>query len=126
FTVVDFATREEIARVELPEIPVEQRAPEGTFNRAPAHGIGVAPDGKTLWVCSRLNHTVYGYSLPGLELLGAVPAGDHPDWITFSPDSKFAYAANGASDDVTVIDIAKVEAVTTIPVGAAPKRNITF
>lgn len=125
FTVVDFASREEIARVELPEIPLEERAPEGTFNRAPAHGIGVTPDGSSIWICSRLNHTVYGYSLPDLEFLGGVPAGDHPDWITFSPDSKYAYAANGGSNDVTVIDIAAVKEVIRLPVGAAPKRNIT-
>src|SRR5690606_13177754 len=48
FAVVDFATQKEIARIELPEVPVDQRVPEGTYNRAPAHGIGVAPDGKSL------------------------------------------------------------------------------
>lgn len=125
FTVVDFATKKEIARIELPSVPVEQRVPEGTYNRAPAHGIGVAPDGKTLWVCSRLNGHVYGYSLPDLKPLGGVQVGSHPDWITFSPDSKFAYAANGDSDDVSVIDIAAVKEVARIPVNEAPKRNIT-
>jgi YVTN family beta-propeller protein len=125
FAVVDFATQKEIARIELPSVPVEQRVPEGTYNRAPAHGIGVTPDGKTLWVCSRLNGHVYGYSLPNLELIASVPAGDHPDWITFSPDSKFAYAANGGSNDVSVIDIAAGKEVERIKVDKAPKRNIT-
>ncbi len=126
FTVVDFASQREIARIELPEVPVSERVPEGTYNRAPAHGIGVAPDGSSVWICSRLNGFVYGYSLPDLEYIGGVRAGDHPDWITFSPDSRFAYAANGGSDDVTVIDIKEVREVATIKVGAAPKRNITF
>jgi YVTN family beta-propeller protein len=125
FSVVDFATQKEVARIELPEIPVEQRVPEGTYNRAPAHGIGVAPDGSSVWVCSRLNSRVYGYSLPDLQLIGAVEVGDHPDWITFSPDSQFAYAANGGSNDVSVIDIKAVREVTRIPVDNAPKRNIT-
>jgi YVTN family beta-propeller protein len=125
FTVVDFASQKEVARIELPEVPVDQRVPEGTYNRAPAHGIGVTPDGKTLWVCSRLNGQVYGYSLPDLKLLGGVPVGDHPDWITFSPDSKFAYAANGGSDDVSVIDLAALKEIERIKVGSAPKRNIT-
>src|SRR5688572_7694784 len=125
FAVVDFKTQKEVARVELPSVPVEQRVAEGTYNRAPAHGIGVAPDSKTLWVCSRLNGHVYGYSLPDMKLLGGVPVGDHPDWITFSPDSKFAYAANGGSDDVSVIDIAALKEVERIKVGSAPKRNIT-
>lgn len=125
FTVVDFASQKEIARIELPSVPAEQRVPEGTYNRAPAHGIGVTPDGKSLWVCSRLNGHVYGYSLPDLELIGSVPVGSHPDWITFSPDSRFAYAANGDSDDVSVIDIQTAKEIKRIPVGEAPKRNIT-
>jgi YVTN family beta-propeller protein len=125
FTVVDFATQKEVARIELPSVPVAQRVPDGTYNRAPAHGIGVAPDGKTLWVCSRLNGHVYGYSLPDLKLIASVPVGSHPDWITFSPDSRFAYAANGDSDNVSVIDIKAGKEVTRIPVGKAPKRNIT-
>ena len=51
--------------------------------------------------------------------------GSHPDWITFSPNSKYAYAANGASNDVSVIAIDTLEEVARIPVGSAPKRNIT-
>ena len=125
FTVVDFDSREEVARIELPEIPEDERA-EGPFNAAPAHGIGVAPDQKTLWVCSRLNGHVYAYALPDLEYLGGVKVGSHPDWITFSPDGRFAYAANGHSDDVSVIDIEKIEEVARINVGSAPKRNISF
>jgi len=69
FVVVDFKSRKEIARIELPEVPLEERDP-GPFSKAPAHGIGVTPDGKSLWVCSRLNGYVYGYALPSLEYLG--------------------------------------------------------
>lgn len=126
FAVVDFATQEEIARIEHPQIPVAQRVPEGTYNRAPAHGIGVSPDGTSVWSCSRLNSRVYGYSLPDMKLIGEVEVGDHPDWITFSPDSQFAYVANGGSNDVSVVDIKTARELTRIPVGEAPKRNITI
>lgn len=125
FAVVDFATQTEITRIELPSIPEEERDPP-PYNGAPAHGIGVSPDQKTLWVCSRQNGHVYAYSLPDLNYLGGVEVGSHPDWITFSPDSRFAYAANGASDDVSVIDIQELKEVARIKVGSAPKRNITF
>lgn len=124
FAVVDFARREEIARIELPSIPEEQRDPP-PYNAAPAHGIGVAPDQKTLWVCSRMNGRVYAYALPGLEYLGEVKVGSHPDWLTFTPDGRFVYVANGHSDDVSVVDIAAMREVTRIAVGSAPKRNIT-
>ncbi|MFT5321193.1 MAG: YVTN family beta-propeller protein [Pseudohongiellaceae bacterium] len=124
FAVVDFNLRTEIGRVILPSIPEQDRDPP-PYNQAPAHGIGVAPDGNTLWVCSRWNGTVYAYSLPNMAFLGGVKVGSHPDWITFSADSQYAYAANGASDDVSVIDIDRLVEVERIKVGSAPKRNIT-
>jgi YVTN family beta-propeller protein len=124
FAVVDFATQTEIDRIFLPNIPEEERDPP-PYNAAPAHGIGVAPDQQTLWICSRWNGTVYAYSLPDLAYLGGVKVGSHPDWITFSPDSKYAYSANGASDDVSVIDIERLVEIERIKVGSAPKRNIT-
>lgn len=124
FAVVDFASRAEVARIELPSIPEEQRDPP-PYNAAPAHGIGVAPDQLTLWICSRMNGRVYAYALPGLDYLGEVKVGSHPDWLTFTPDGRFVYVANGHSDDVSVVDIAAMQEVARIPVGSAPKRNIT-
>jgi len=122
FVVFDWDTRQEVARIALPDVPPEQRY-DSTYNGAPAHGIGVAPDGKTLWSTSRMNSHVYVYSLPDLELLGGIPTGTDPDWIAFTPDSKFAYIANAVSNTVSVIDIETLEEVTQIPVGKGPKRN---
>ena len=124
FSVVDFYSHVEIGRVILPSVPEEVRDPP-PYNSAPAHGIGVAPDQQTIWVCSRWNGTVYAYSLPDMAFLGGVKVGSHPDWLSFSPDSRFVYAANGASDDVSVIEIATLQEVARIPVGSAPKRNIS-
>ncbi len=124
FVVVDFAARKEVARIELPEVPADQQA-EGTFNNAPAHGIGVAPDGQTLWVTSRLNSHVYAYALPSLEFLGGTRVGDDPDWVTFTPDSRTVYVANAISNDVSAVDVATRREIARIPVGNAPKRNVT-
>lgn len=124
FAILDFAARKEVGRVVLPEIPLEKRDP-GPFNGSPSHGIGVAPDGRTLWVCSRPNAEVYVYSLPDLKLLGSVPVGGRPDWVTFTPDSKRIYIATENTDSVTVIDVATIKEVARVPVGASPKRNIT-
>jgi YVTN family beta-propeller protein len=125
FTVVDFAAHREVARIDLPQVPPEQQD-KPPFNGAPAHGIGVAPDGRTLWVCSRLNGRVYAYALPDLAYLGAVKVGSHPDWVTFSPDSRFAYVANANTNDVSVVDVTERREVRRIPVGKAPKRNWTL
>jgi len=125
FAVVDFAQRKEVARVVLPDdVPAEQRD-KGPFNASPSHGLGVAPNGKTLWVTSRPNGKAYIYSLPDLKLMGSVDVGKRPDWVTFTPDSKYIYVATEPSDSVTVIDVASMKEVTRITVGDGPKRNIT-
>jgi len=124
FAVVDFAQRKEVSRIMLPEIPAAERDP-GPFNGSPSHGIGVSPDGKTLWVTSRPNRKVYAYELPNLKLLGEVVIGKSPDWVTFSPDSKTVYVSTGGANAVSAIDIATRKELTRIPVGESPKRNIT-
>jgi len=124
FAVVDFAERKETGRVPLPDIPESERQHDG-LQGSPAHGIGVAPDGRTLWVNSKLNSRVYAYSLPALELLGDVKVGEDPDWLTFTPDSSRVYVANAGSNSVSVIDVAQRKEIARIPVGQVPKRNIT-
>ena len=124
FAVVDFEKRAELSRITLPDVPPEKRHLD-TLQGSPSHGIGVAPDGRTLWVCSKINSHIYGYSLPDLKLLGGVHVGDHPDWLTFTPDSKRVYVANAGSNSVSAVDIASRKEIARIPVGQVPKRNIT-
>lgn len=96
----------------------------GRYNGAPAHGIGVSPDGRTVWSTSRINSHVYVYSVyPGLKLLASIPVGTDPDWVTFTPDNRFAYVAYAITSNVTAIDMQSYEPVATITVGDMPKRN---
>lgn len=124
FLVLDWAQRKEVARITLPEIPIEKRHLD-TLQGSPSHGIGVTPDGKSVWACSKINSHIYGYSLPDLKLLGGVHVGDHPDWLTFTPDSRFVYVANAGSNSVSAVDIATRREVARIKVGQVPKRVIT-
>jgi YVTN family beta-propeller protein len=124
FYVVDFAARREVQRITLPELPKDKQNWD-TLQGSPSHGIGVAPDGRTLWVASKVNHAVYAYALPDLTLLGGVEVGHHPDWLTFTPDSRRVYVANAGSNSVSVVDIASRKELAQIPVGQVPKRNIT-
>jgi YVTN family beta-propeller protein len=125
FAVVDWAARKEVARIQLPnDVPAEKQN-KGTFNGAPSHGLGVAPDNRTLWVTSRPNARTYAYSLPDLKLLGAVDVGGLPDWVTFTPDSKQVYISTENTDSVSVVDVAARKEITRVKVGSAPKRNIT-
>jgi YVTN family beta-propeller protein len=126
FAIVDFAARKEVGRVTMPNDIPPEKVDKGPFNASPSHGIGVAPDGKTLWVTSRPNARVYVYSLPDLTLVGHEDLGGRPDWVTFTPDSKTVYIATENTDSVIAVDVASRKKVATIAVGDAPKRNITL
>ena len=110
--------------MKLPDVAERERVTQG-LQGSPSHGIGVTPDRRTLWVLSKMNSRVYEYSLPDLTLIGDAPTGHHPDWLTFSPDSKSVYIANAGSNSVSVVDVASRRVVTEIPVGHVPKRNAT-
>jgi YVTN family beta-propeller protein len=136
FAVVDFATRKVVAKIVLPESAVEFESDEGRAS-APSHGIGVSPDGKTLWVTSIPNNAVFAYSLDDLELLGQValpvlnlpghgPIGAVPNWVTFTPDGKTLYVSNAGMKSVSAIDTQAKKLIATIPVGEVPKRINTM
>lgn len=124
FAIVDWEKRKEVGRIKLPDVPPAERNNEG-IQGAPAHGILISPDGKTLWSTSKFNSHVYAYSMPDLGYLGAVRVGKVPDWLTFTPDSKKLYVANAHSNFVSVIDVAARKEIAQIKVGQVPKRNIT-
>jgi YVTN family beta-propeller protein len=125
FAVVDFATRVRTNEIKLPDIAPDKQNPFG--GPAPSHGIAITADQKTLLVNSRLNSTLYAYSLPDLKLLGgAALGGKGAGWLTITPDDKTAYVANEHTNDVSVVDIKSLKEVARIPVGFAPARNITW
>ena len=124
FVVVDFATHKEMARITLPDLPGVAKNTVGVQG-SPSHGIGISPDGKTLWATSKWYHFVAAYSMPDLKPLGIVPVGHDPDWLTFSPDSKTVYVACAGSNLVSAVDVSTRKEVARIPVGQVPKRNIT-
>jgi YVTN family beta-propeller protein len=137
FAVVDFASRKEVEKIKLPAEPTGFGAQEQRLG-SPSHGIGVAPDGKTLWVTSLSANAVFVYSLPDLKLQGHVtlpelelpgfkqPIGALPNWVTFTPDSKQVYVSNSGIRSVSAIDTSKMKVMANIPVGEVPKRINTL
>jgi YVTN family beta-propeller protein len=132
FAVVDFAERAEVSRIKLPDRPGGFGIAEGRTG-TPSHGIGVTPDGKSLWINSTLANAVFKYSLPELKFVGYAtlpevhplghPAtGSVPEWICFTPDSKIAYVSNSAAGSVSSIDTNTLKEKAVIPVGEVPKR----
>jgi YVTN family beta-propeller protein len=136
FAVVDIAARKEVARIELPAAASSFETDAGRAT-APSHGIGVAPDGRTLWVTSIPNNAVYAYALENLSLIGEValpslklpghdPISAVANWVTFTPDSKTIYVSNAGLRSVSAIDTASMKLVGVIPVGEVPKRINTL
>jgi YVTN family beta-propeller protein len=124
FVAVDFATHKEVARIELPEFPGDEKELEG-IQGAPSHGLAVTQDGKTLIATSKWYGRLYTYALPDLKYIGTVPVGSHPEWITLTPDGKTVYVANAGDDEVAAVDIKALKVVARIKVGYVPKRNGT-
>lgn len=122
FAVVDFASRKETRRVTLPDPPGQEKETQG-IQGAPAHGLALTRDGRTLWVTSKYYGYVAAYALPECRLLKVVPVGSHPEWLTIPPDSRNLYVAAAGDDAVVVVDTQTMNTVKTIPVGAVPKRN---
>ncbi len=124
FAVVDFATHKDIRHVEHAALPPGKKTvPAGADL---SHGIAVTSDQKTLVVNSRLNNSLYTYSLPDLKPIGSVYLGGMgAAWLTLTPDGKTAYVANAVTNDVSAVDIASMKEIARIPVGFVPKRNTT-
>jgi YVTN family beta-propeller protein len=136
FAVVDFAKHTEVTRIKLPDQPGGFGVAEGRTG-TPSHGIGVMPDGKSLWIGSTFANAVFKYELPSLKLLGYValpevhtlgraPTGSVPEWITFTPDSRLVYVSNSGARSVSAIDSSTLKQVAEIPVGEVPKRINTL
>jgi YVTN family beta-propeller protein len=140
FDVVDFAKRKVVAEIKNPDEVNGVRVRhydstchgEDEFGKSlpclpqaidsPSHGIGVAPDQKTLWVNSRFADAVFVYSLPDLKVLGFVLTGLHPEWMSFSPDGKLLFDTNAGEKTVSVIDTKTMKEVDRIPIPMYPYK----
>lgn len=129
FAVVDFATHKEIARIKIPLVDVIGVPSAASI---PSHGIAVSPDGRSVWVSSRRDSAVYGFSVPpaasktpDFKLLGGVPVEGDPWWLVFAPppNANKLYVANQHSSSVSVIDTTAMKEVTRVRVGPEPKRS---
>jgi YVTN family beta-propeller protein len=136
FAVVDFAKHTEVGRIKLPDEPGGYGVAEGRTG-TPSHGMGVSPDGKSLWVASTAANAIFQYALPALELIGHVnlpqvhpqgqkASGSVPEWVTFTPDGKYLYLSNSGDRSVSAIDTATRQIVAIVPAGEVPKRINTM
>lgn len=65
--------------------------------------IELSHDGATLAVCDSFNDYLRLYDTASQTQLAAVPVGDFPLRVAFTPDDGLAYVGNTSSDDVSVV-----------------------
>lgn len=124
FYVVDWDQRRVVDFISPPPLPVSRKNFDG-IQDGTGHGLLVLPDQSALWYASRIDSSIYGWSLPDLEFIGGVLVGSSPQWLTATPDSQFLYVSVVGSMETVAVDLKTQEIVARIPVGYAPKRNST-
>ncbi len=120
FTVLDLKSGKIARSVTMP-VPPGATKPDSMPNTT-NHGLRLAMSEKVLIANGSMYDLVGFYALPSLELLGTVPVGRDPNWVTLTPDGKHAYVSNRGSDDVSVIDIATRKELARIKTGKYPQR----
>lgn len=119
FVIASIPRRKVVARVELPPAPPSACAAEPN---TPTHGIVLSPDEKELWVTSLADGGVYVYDIATKKISIEIHVGKCPNWITVSPDGRYAAISNSGSDDCSIIDMRIRREVARVKVGKGPKR----
>lgn len=126
FVIVDLTTDSVVRTVVLPTNGKTLPEPRlEASHYVMNHGLGISPDGKYLVTNGSLIGITAIYSMPNLELLGTVPVGREPNWVTFSRDSKYAYVSNRRDNTLSVISIPERKEVARLKVGEFPQRMTT-
>lgn len=89
------------------------------------HGLCVRPDQQEIWSCNVEHQTVHIHELTSgdyketatLKMPGRIY------WVTFTPDSKYAFVSVRSKGQVAVVDTATREIVKLLEAGREPKRT---
>jgi YVTN family beta-propeller protein len=121
FGWADLTTGMQMGRIERPLPPPEKRSKFAYMN---THGLELRPGDRELWVTSFIGNGLMIYDVTGgtPRYVTTVAVGDAPNWLTFSPDGKYAYSANAGANSITIVDCDGRKAIRDIRVGAVPKR----
>jgi DNA-binding beta-propeller fold protein YncE len=129
FEVADVTQRTVVAAVEHSTelgwfIPIKRLGylTLGGFKRC--HGLALRPDQEEVWSTCAENlavHSAVDPTYPETHLMELEGKGY---WLTFSPDSRYAFVALSNRNEVAVINAVNKQVVRYLSVGDAPKRNI--
>jgi YVTN family beta-propeller protein len=121
FAWADLNTGKQVERIERPLPPPEQRSRFAYMN---THGLELRPGDRELWVTSFIGNglMIFDITGPSPRYVATVPVGVAPNWLTFSPDGRFAYSANAGENSITIVDCGSRQRLADVRVGPVPKR----
>jgi len=85
------------------------------------HGVVLPPGSKVGYVTDGGANVVVAFDLQSFATVAKIPAGTNPDGATYEPVTNTLWAFNGRSSNATVIDLAKMAPVATIPLPGKPE-----
>jgi 6-phosphogluconolactonase len=102
---------------QVDEIDTVGTLPDGETGKNTSAEIGVAPDGRFLYVSNRGHDSVAVFAVSGsgrLTLLGCEPTGGkRPRFFALDPAGAFLYAANQESDSIVTFSVDTVSGMLT-------------
>jgi YVTN family beta-propeller protein len=95
-------------------------------NTAGVHGIAFAPELKRGYTSNGQTATVAAFELDSLRVIQETPVpGKKPDAILYEPRGQHVFVANGASNDISILDPTTLQPVGTIAVPGRPEFMVT-
>lgn len=133
FQVADLGLGSVIATVEhatplggirLPFLDHVGRLGTGGQNRC--HGLAIRPDQREIWSVCADHVTVHELARPDFREVTAIRLPAKGYWITFAPDSRYAFVALSEIGHVAMIDTVTKRMMTLLAAGNQPKRNLVL
>ena len=90
-----------------------------------AHGVALVPHLKVGFVSSGQDDNVVAFDLGTLQPIKTIAAGSNPDAMLYDSASGHVIAFNGKSNNATVIDPVKKEAVASIALPGKPELAVS-
>lgn len=81
-------------------------------------GVGIAPDGKTIWAGNRAEDTISVIDMATRKVVKKIDSKGFPYRVQFTPNGKWALIPHAMSGELVVCDVAKMEVARRIKVGS--------
>ncbi len=90
------------------------------------HGLSIRPDQSEIWSICGKNANVHSLTDQNYPEIASLEFLDDGYWLTFTPDSRYAFIAIPDADKVVMVDADGKTTVAVISVGRAPARNLVI